>query len=149
VSVLFRNFGINLKKGSGNLTDLRQCSVRIPATVPNGVYKSELTQALTYGVNKSAGSTGVITTKSTFFNLPVTPLTVNIPAAPMQSPAVTAQRVTNLLVLNACNGQSKDGLYKSDIAVSARRLNLNQDIIVATAGLDLRYDITNVIFRCP
>lgn len=148
-AVLFRNFGINLQKGPGDLKAIRQCSVRIPATIPNGAYKAQLTQAITYGVNKSKNSDGVIKTLSSFFTLPVKSFAIAIPRVEMQDPGVVNAKIDDRLEVNACNGPGKEGLYRSDVMVSARRDNVNEAIVVATAGLDLRYDVTTVIIRCP
>jgi hypothetical protein len=68
----------------------------------------------------------------------------------MQAPTVTIPKVTNFLVVNRCNGQSTDGLYRIDIAVSARRHDLNQEfLITGTEGLALRYDIGITLQACP
>jgi hypothetical protein len=150
LSVLFRNFDIKLKKGDrGPLNVVRQCQLRVPAQIPGGVYKSQLTQTVIYGVNKSQNTDGAITVSSSFFDKPIRQLEHQIRRGLLQAPYATSTKVTDLLMLNACTGRALTGLYRSTVTVSARRDTANEDIIVATAGLDLRYDITNVITPCP
>lgn len=151
VAVLFSTFGVDLPAGGtdARLADLKSCQIRIPATLREGFYFSQLKQTLTYGVVKSANSTGKISANSTFFNQPVAGFTVNLPSGAANNPAITQSKTTPFLVTSACGGTPLSGLFRSDLAVSATRANAGQSVIVATQGFDLRYEITIPILLCP
>lgn len=150
-AVLFSAFGVNLPAGSANmaLAELKNCEIRIPATLREGFYFSELIQTITYGVNKSANSSGKITTNSSFFNLPVASFTVNVPLGAINNPAVTESQTNPFLVTAACGGAPLSGLFRSGMAVSGSRSSPGQTLILAAQGLDLRYQITIPIVLCP
>lgn len=149
VAVLFSRFGVELPAGGANtsLSDLKSCLVRIPATIQGGFKITELTQMITYGVNKSGNTSGEITTASTFFNLPVAKFNVHVPFGARQDPTVSQSTVTPFLVATACS-KTVNGLYQSNMAVSGNRSNAGESLILAMQGLDLRYDVLLELIPC-
>lgn len=128
MTILFRKVGIHLEKGDGPLVALRQCSVRIPVTVPEGALLAQLTRTITYGVNKSTNSDGMITALSGFFSSPVKPFSITIPREAMQDPGIV-QKKQDLFYLLAC-GHAMEGLFRGDMTLSARRDDVNEEILV-------------------
>lgn len=149
MAVLFSRFGVDLPVGGFNtsLSDLRNCNVRIPATIKGGFKITELTQMITFGVNKSANTSGKITTQSSFFTLPVASFSVSVPFGARQDPAVSQTKTNQFFVTTAC-GHDVSGLYLSNMAVSGNRSSAGETLILAMQGLDLRYDIILQLFPC-
>lgn len=150
VAVLFSRFGVELPAGgpSTSLSQLKNCNVRIPATIKSGLMISQLTQRITYGVNKSANTSGKITSTASFFNLPVAQFSVNIPFGAINEPALTQTKTTPFLVASACSAVAT-GLYRTDMAVGGNRAGGGESLILAMQGLDLRYDVLVTIIPCP
>ena len=151
MSVLFSAFEVSLPGGGPDrrLGQMKNCNVRIPATLRRGFYLSTLTQALTYGVTKTANSAGTITTRSTFFNLPVEDLSVTFARVEANIPSAVERKRQDFLVNATCEGPDLSGLYQSAIAVSGVRGNDQETIIIGAQVLDLRYDVTVPVLTCP
>jgi hypothetical protein len=150
VAVLFSRFGVELPAGgfSPVLSQLKNCNVRIPATIKSGVMLSQLTQRITFGVNKSGNSSGKITSTAQFFGLPVAQFSVNVPFGAINEPALTQLKTTPFIVASACNNTAF-GLYKTDMAVSGNRSSSGESLLLAMQGLDLRYDVLLTFVPCP
>ena len=142
VSVLFHQMGVDLPAGGPDprLADIKNCSVRIPVTIPQGYYLAELTQTLTYGVNKTGGSSGRITTLDSLLDSSVGSLSVSIPRGSIQQPALTESK-TRYLRIEACGASSRSGFYRTDVATSGQRDSTRETFILAAEGTDLHYDI--------
>lgn len=150
LSILFSNFGVNMQPNDGQgVSATVNCAVRVAATLHKGFYLSNLQQTITYGVNKSANTSGRITALDSFFGAPVSSFTVNIPFGPMNRPAVTQTKNNALLMVSACGGGDLAGLFKSNLAVGVVRASVHEDLILGTEGLDIRYDITAPFLVCP
>ena len=100
VAVVFTRLGVDLPGGgSPALADRKNCAVRIPAMIAPGYYIGTLTQRLSYGVIKTAGSSGSVATRSSFFGFNVSPYTVNLPFGyAANQPLLTNQREDQFLV---------------------------------------------------
>ena len=148
VSVLFglmgvdSLMGVDLPAGGPNqrLADIKNCSVRIPVTIPRGYYIVELTQTLTYGVNKTHGSSGKITTLDSILDSSVGSLSVAIPRGSIQQPALTESK-TRYLRIEACGASSRSGFYRTDVATSGQRDSSRETFILRAEGVDIHYDI--------
>jgi hypothetical protein len=150
VAVLFSRFGVELPAGgpSNSLSQLKNCNVRIPATIRSGIMISKLMQRITFGVNKSANTSGKITSNASFFGLPVASFSVPVPFGAINEPALTQTKETPFLVNAACSNVAT-GLYRTDMAVGGNRAGAGESLILAMQGLDLRYDVLLTIIACP
>jgi len=149
LAIVFTALGVDLPGGVGTqLSDRKNCAVRVPASIAKGQYIGELTQSYTYGVVKSAGSNGSISTRSTFFNFPVNLLGLNFKHG--ETLNVSQARISrkDLFQVNTpwyhgwCNpNRSLSGLYQGNLAVSGQRDTETEDLIMFVDGLDLKYEI--------
>jgi hypothetical protein len=105
LSILFGAFAVNMQPNDGTgLSELRNCTVVVGATLHKGFYLGDMQQTITYSVDKSANTSGEITAVDSFFGAPVAAFTVNIPCGVMNSQDVTETKNTTLLTVSACNG---------------------------------------------
>ena len=143
VSVLFNEMAVDLPAGDPNprLADLKNCSVRIPVTIPQGYYIYELTQTLTYGVNKTHGSSGKITTLDSILDSSVGGFSVSIPRGASQEPAFPRTGPPRQVRVEACGASSRSGFYRTDVATSGQRDSSSETFILRAEGVDLHYDI--------
>ncbi|MFO0679493.1 MAG: hypothetical protein U0169_23405 [Polyangiaceae bacterium] len=157
LAIVFTNLGVNLP-GDGSsrqLADRKSCTVRVPAEIAKGLYIGKLTQQFTYGVTKTAGASGAVATRSTFFNFNVSPASWSVPqGVNLDEPLLTQTREDNFLVNSPwyqgwCNpNRSIKGLYQANIAVSGQRNNRYEDLILFVDGLDLKYEILASVYTC-
>jgi len=139
LAIIFSNLGVT------GPNQLKNCSARVPAIVQQGFYLAQLQQTITYGVVKTFGTTGKITTLASFFNQPVSSFSVTVPVVAMNNPAVTQTKLDPIAVVSGCGGILR-GLFRSDIAVGSQGAG---QITLTTQGLDLRYDIVLAFHLCP
>lgn len=151
VSVVFSGLGVNLPGGSGlPLSDRKNCSIRIPARIANGWYVGQLTQTLSYGVTKTAGSQGAISTRSTFFNVPASPFRISYNyGSSLNRPLETSRRVDNYLVYAPSLCRSPAGIFKSDLSISGQRRSDWEDLILVSDALDIRFEAVAGLVLCP
>jgi hypothetical protein len=158
LAIVFTRLGVDLPGGgSPTLADRKNCTVRVPATVAPGVYIGQLTQRISYGITKTAGATGSVATRSTFFGFNVSPHTVNIPYGySVNEPLLTNARVDNFSVRTTpswysgwCSpNRAPRGLYQANFAVSGQKRNSREDLIMFVDGLDLKYEVVASLIRC-
>lgn len=156
LSVIFTNLGFALAGGSGDpLAARKNCAFRVPATIAKGIYIGELTQIITYGITKTAGSRGSVATRSTFFGFPVNPYTVNVPyGVSVNQPLLTQTRKDQFYVNTAwwsgwCALQRNPrGLFQANFAVSGQRDSDYEDLIMFVDGLDLKYEVKAALQFC-
>lgn len=158
LAIVFTRLGVDLPGGgSPVLSDRKNCTVRVPASVAPGVYIGQLTQRISYGVTKTAGSTGSVATRSTFFGFNVSPHTVDLPyGVAVNEPLRTQSRVDNFSVRTTpswysgwCSpSRAPRGLYQANFAVSGQKRNSREDLIMFVDGLDLKYEVVASLVRC-
>lgn len=159
LSVIFSNLGFSLPGGSSAaLAARKNCSVRVPATIAKGLYIGELTQQVTYGITKTAGSQGSVATRSTFFGFPVSPYTVRVPyGRALNEPFLVNNRKDRFLVDTRSGSwwsrwcafqRSPQGLYQANFAVSGQRDSDYEDLIMFVDGLDLKYEVIAALQFC-
>lgn len=157
LAIVFTNLGVDLPGGgSPNLADRKSCSVRIPATIAQGLYIGQLTQRVSYGVTKTAGATGSVAVRSTFFGFNVSPYTVSLPyGSAVNNPLLVNSRVDNFLVQTPndwyrgwCGRTAPRGIYSANLVVSGQKSNSLEDLIMFVDGLDLKYEVVASLVRC-
>lgn len=158
LAVVFTRLGVDLPGGaSRTLADRKNCTVRVPAKIAPGIYIGSLTQRISYGVTKTANTSGSVATRSTFFGFNVSPYTVNLPyGTAINQPLLTQQRVDQFSVRTSpdwfrgwCSAnRSPRGLYQANIAVSGQKGSAMEDLIMFVDGLDLKYEVGAALVRC-
>jgi hypothetical protein len=158
LAVVFTRLGVDLPGGgTPALADRKNCSVRVPATIAPGVYIGQLVQRLSYGVIKTANSTGALSTRSTFFGFNVSPYTVSLPYGyALNRPLMTQQRVDQFSVRTTptwfqgwcARSRAPRGFYQANIAVSGQKSHRYEDLIMFVDGLDLKYEVGAALVRC-
>jgi len=158
MAVVFTRLGVDLPGGGGPLlAERRNCSVRVPVTVAPGVYIGELTQRISFGVIKTARSTGRLATNSTFFGINVSPYVVDLPYGyAVNQPLLIQQRVDKFLVQTRpdwiqgfCKpNRAPRGLYAANIVVQGSKSTARDDLVMFVDGLDLKYEVGASIVRC-
>lgn len=158
LAVVFTRLGVDLPGGGSSvLADRKNCVVRVPATIAPGVYIGELTQRISYGVIKTANTSGSIATRSTFFGFNVSPYTVNLPYGyAVNQPLLTQQRLDRFNVQTTpswfqgwCSpNRAPRGLYQANIAVQGQKSSSRDDLVMFVDGLDLKYEVGAALVRC-
>jgi hypothetical protein len=150
VAILFRNMGVDLPAGGPDrrLADRNVCSVRIPVTVSEGFLVTQLTQTLTYGVNKTRLASGTITTLDSFIGSSIGGIRLRFAEGPVLSePLLTETRSRNIRI-DACRGP-KTGLYRSDVGVTGERRNADRETVILQASAqDIIYEIRCSVSSC-
>jgi hypothetical protein len=149
VAVLFSKFGVDLQPGGSSpaLAALKNCNVRIPATLRGGRKILELTQRITFGVVKSESSDAEIRVHSTAFGNLLTPMNVGVGAGAKQDPAVVHMKKEQVSVTGACSHDMPGNLV-SNMSVSGKRSSASESLLLAMEGLDLRYDLVLSVAPC-
>ncbi len=149
VAVMFSAFGIDLQPGGSSpaLSALRNCNVRIPATLRGGRKILELAQRVTYGVNKSESSSAEIKMHSTLFGRLLTPMNVPVGSSARQDPAVVHMKKDQFTVTGACSHDMPGNLV-SNMSVSGHRSSASESLLLGMQGLDLRYDLVLSLAPC-
>jgi hypothetical protein len=158
LSVVFTNLGVDLPGGGGSrLADRKNCSVRIPAEIAKGYYIGELTQRVSYGVTKSAGSQGSVATRSTFFGYNVSPYTVVVPyGTHINNPLMVQSRVDRFQVNTrpdwvrgfCAPTRNPQGLYSANLAVAGQKDSRFEDLLMFVDGLDLKFEVLTRFVQC-
>ena len=159
LSVVFTALGVDLPGNGPNaqLAASSNCAVRIPATIAPGFYIGQLTQRITYGVTKTAGSQVNVQTRSSFFNFGVSPHGVNMPfGSAVNNPLLTTERQDLFAVSTTpswysgwCSpSRAPRGFYQANIGVSGNRNSTFEDLIAFVDGLDLKYEVVAALVRC-
>lgn len=148
-AVVFSGLGVELPAGGASpaLAGQKNCIVHLPATILAGHRITGLSQMITYGVEKSAGSSGSISASSMFFGLQVAHFDVDVPPGERHEPSVSEQRTAPFDLSTPCKKKTS-GLYKSTLAVAGHRANAGESLILAAQGLDLRYDVLVTLQPC-
>ena len=148
VAIVFSALDIDLPASGPDrrLADSKSCNVRIPVTLESGVSLSRLTQTLTYGVQKSAGSEGAVTVRSALMTQPLSELTVVAPEGRAGVEVATGS-VESVFALDTCGMADLQGLFASDLAMSGRRSSTAEELLLA-GQLDVRYEISLPIIPC-
>ena len=158
LAVVFTRLGVDLPGGGRPvLADRKNCVVRVPATIAPGVYIGELRQRLSFGVIKTAGSSGSLATQSSFFGFNVSPYTVSLPYGyAVNQPLLTQQRVDQFRVQTTpswvqgwCSrSRAPRGLYQANVAVQGSKSSSREDLVMFVDGLDLKYEVGAALVRC-
>ena len=160
LAIIFTNLGVNLPAGARlPLAQRSACAVRVPAQIARGVYIGDLTQRITAGVIKTPGSSGSISTRTTFFNFPVPFATLSLPYGSARTAAqgpLTAQRVDRFAVntspswLTGWCGSNRgtSGLYSGNIVVAGDRLSDREDVIINVDSLDVKFEVQAALRFC-
>lgn len=152
ISVVFSRLGVNLGDEYAPNAERHTCSVRIPVRIAKGMYIGELRQSLLYGVTKSRGSSGEISARGTFFNLPAANIRQVFPRGVEMDEALrTATSVQNYQV-NApswCTMSSgMSGMYAVNIAAAGQRSSPRENLILQVDGADIKFQATAGWYRC-
>jgi hypothetical protein len=156
LSIIFSNLGVSLPGGSSNqLSDRKNCAVRVPTQIAKGIYIGQLTQTLTYGITKTAGSNGSVSTRSTFFGFDVSPYSVAFPTGSVFNVAEQVSSRKDVFFVNApweqgwCSPyRPLSGLYGANMAVAGTRETNMEDLIMFVDGLDLKFDVMVALYTC-
>lgn len=158
LAIVFTNLGVDLPGNASRVLSARKtCSARIPATIAPGYYIGELTQRVSFGVTKTAGTRGAVATNSLFFGFSVSPYTVNVPyGSAMNQPLMVQQRTDRFLVRThptwyndwCVRRLSPKGMYIANIAVSGQKDHASEDLIMFVDGLDLKYEVVTGLVKC-
>lgn len=156
LSVIFSGIGVNLPGGSGlPLAERKNCSIRVPAQIAGGYYVGELTQVLSYGVTKTYGTRGGISTRSSFFNAPASPFTINFHMGQSLNVPLQSQTRRDLYLVNTHRSlisswcRNPRGIFRSDISVSGQRQSDYDDLIIYSDALDVRFEAVAGLVTCP
>lgn len=148
LSVIFSDFGIDLPAGGLNkvLTARARCSVQVPVQVPLGYYIGEVRETLSYGATKTAGATGTIQVKSTFFNYSIPPYKVEFPyGSSGLEPLQTVVNIYKFPEKKWCSSKHKlKDVYETKLSISGQRRSYFEDLIIQVQSLDVGVRL----FRC-
>ncbi len=138
--------------------DRKSCAIRVPVSIPLGYYISKLTHKINYEVEKSARSSGGISERSTFFNLPVMPLSVDFRQGHALNTVGASESRTDVYdqvsdpswVGSMCSdARSETGLFQYNIAISAQKSSANEIFYASADGLELKAGVDYELSRCP
>lgn len=152
VAVLFSGMGIELDQSQTTFSTKLDCSVRIPLLIATGNYVATLSQQLYLGISKSAGSSGGITMKATFFNAPAASMSLTFPHGQAASnPLLVAERVSEYRVQDVngwCGSRAAKGYYVFKLEIDASRDSEADHIMLRIDGADIRFSASAAIRKC-
>lgn len=158
LSIVFTRLGVDLPGGGSSVLSARSsCIARVPATIAPGLYIGQLTQRISYGVTKTARTTGSLATRSSFFGFPVSPHTINLPyGRQMNNPLLSEQRQDLFSVRTTpswysgwcARNRAPKGLYQANLAVSGQKDSAHEDLIMFVDGLDVKYEVVAGLVQC-
>ena len=160
LSVILTNLGVNLSSGDPALTARGNCRIVVPAEVARGIYLADLTQTVTYGVVKGAGSSARISANSSFFGYTLPTISAGYNFGPIiNQPLATASRTDTFLVNTPvwrtwfgtwCVSRAPRGIYTANLAVGIEKNNIFDDAQVAIDGLDVKFEVRpGALAFCP
>jgi hypothetical protein len=157
LSMVFNTLKLRMDRGSNTDSVLSQCNVRLPVEIVRGFYIGRLTQVLTFGVVKTQGLTVTGSAQSTFFNVPVSTVTVGAgedEEFTRDNPALlTGEEVDFIGVAAFCRGGGRGntlkGVYRTGIGIGARRSDRTATLDAEVSALDARWDVEADWFLCP
>ncbi len=152
VSVVFTNLGVSLAGADGGpLRDTRTCTIKLPASVPLGLYPQKLEQSLTYGIRKTAGASVSLTATVTFFDVAIRtpPLVADAGvdydgAARIERLAETYAPPSPMYASFCRTGRAESGVLTANLAARGEVTGAGESLVAFTDDLDLRWD-----FRAP
>jgi hypothetical protein len=157
LTILFSELGVVMPAGGGSaLQEIKNCTIVVPAQVARGVYLADLEQSLNYSVQKTYGSEGRISTQSTFFNNPVSPIVRTHGQFEEQTPArdYNEYRVDSFLVNSPawrfwCGAsRALKGNLQTRIRSSGSRTSYDQGIELVANSQDWRFQVTASLQIC-
>jgi hypothetical protein len=158
LSIVFTNLRVDLPGGaSPTLAGRSSCIARVPAKIAPGYYIGELTQRISAGVVKTARTRGSIGTRSSFFNFPVNPHSLELPyGRSINNPLMVESRRDLFSVATApswlrgwCSPtRAPQGLYQANFALSGQKDNMMEDLIMGVDSLDVKYEVVAGPVQC-
>lgn len=156
VAVVFSGLGVYLPGGSGMpLAERKNCSVRIPASIAGGYYVGELTQTLSYGITKTAGTRASIATRSSFFNAPASPFSISFGLGQSLNQPLQQHTKVDRYLVNTYGSYIRSwcrnpvGIFRSDLSISGQRNSDWEDLILQSDSLDVRFEAVAGLVACP
>jgi hypothetical protein len=155
-SVLFVNLGIGLEQGMPQLGDLRRCLMRIPLRMPRGFAPTLVTQALSYGFEKSAGAQAKLSVFTSVFSFGGVQHDLALPDGAWSDPferfeaddtydrATTPDAWTRWCEPN----RSSEGLFAATLAMAGQKKSADDELVVFVDGFGLSYDVSITLGSC-
>jgi hypothetical protein len=153
VSVVFTNMHLQLDASVPALSGRKNCHIVIPTRIAKGYYLGRLDQKLNYSIHKTTGSTGLIQSRASFFEVPLG--TLKVEAAATDSGVMEG-------TMNAASGAEfpvdaatwcktyKDKAFEGnlivDVSLDALRTDANQLINLSVDG---RWRGIGEVYACP
>jgi hypothetical protein len=150
-SVVFSRMGVSLGTEYGPNAERQNCTVRVPVRISKGMYIGELTQTLLYGVTKSARTSGEISARATFFNLPAASIRVPLPYGRFMDDSLRTVSVKSDYRVNAptwCSRPGLEGMYAVNLATAGQRDAPNESIVMQIDGADLKFQAVAGFYYC-
>jgi hypothetical protein len=152
ISVVFSRMGVNLGDEYAPTAERHTCNIRIPVRVAKGMYIGQLTQTLLYGVTKSARSSGEISARATFFNLPAANIRQVFPRGRAMDTALQAATSVQDYQVNAPSwcafSTGMNGMYAINIAAAGQRDSTSDNLVLQVDGADIKFQATAGFYRC-
>lgn len=149
VSVIFSRMGVDLTPETAVNTVVHSCLVRIPVTIDPSVAIGQLDQTVYWGYAKDLGTEAQLTVKSTFFNLPTTPIAVKLTSHQQGVEGGMVTTVSDFFPnYTGLFCKPATGFFQMNLGIAARRTDPGQDISVRVAGEDIVYEALAVWVRC-
>lgn len=157
IQVIFWSMGIYLPARSGlPLAQRKACTLSLGADLNRGIYPKEIRQVLNYGGVKSANASAAISGQTTFFGMPLNPLTValetgtifNESAAEISSTTSLSASPSQPLTWCAA-GFNPSGLLSLRVVTQGSRDSDSEDLLLSSNHYDLKYTATLAWDSCP
>lgn len=157
LSIIYSALGIELPGGGSDsrLDALKNCVVNVPVTVSKGLYLGELSQEVFIGVTKTRRTRADVSAVSRFFNLPTTPVTINLPYGVDMNNPMMSRRVSDSFVVDTarrtwwCGLQrAPQGFFQTRVSVAGKRDNRAEGLIVQAQNQDVKFEVTAAVQHC-
>jgi hypothetical protein len=157
MQIIFWNMGIYLPANSGlPLAQRKACTVALGAEISGGYYAKGIKQSLRYGGIKSANASAAIAGQSTFFGLPLKPLTVNLEnGTPFNEVSAVVESEDGFLASDpspamwCLAGFNPSGLLTARVVTQGSRDSDAEDLLLSSHLYDLKYTATMLWDKCP
>lgn len=154
ISVVFSKLGVELTGSAGGVKAAKKtCRIIIPTKVRSGFYLGTLSQTLTYGYERNAGTEGTVSVASEFYNQAAGSMERKIPTPGLDEWSVSfaqANASSNWRVLPGwCQRTDYVGNFKANLSVNGYRSAVNRDIVIQIDGHDIRFEALGTPLLCP
>lgn len=133
----------------------RTCLVRVPVTVPKGLYVKSIQQSLSYAVGKSANADIQIASRAAFSSDSVHPFIISLPVGDEVYSDHSID--TRLDYLDSAKQRAKycsderpeQMIFQAQIAISGQRESVMDDLLAAAYGSHFGEGIEVELASCP